>query len=124
MKLTSSFARLGAGVALLLPIVAVAATSPAAAGTNGQHVEACSGYHTVIGASMWGTDQNGNFAETPRRDFPYAYSVRQCDRFDDYWFKGNITVRWYRSDGTTTETHEYIPVSQASDWKTVHLGQY
>jgi hypothetical protein len=73
-------------------------TGPASAGTNGQHVAACVGNATQIAkARIWGTNQNGDFAETDSRDINYQFS--SCASFGDYWFKKDITLRRVFGDG-------------------------
>ncbi|MFI5735090.1 hypothetical protein ACIA49_33565 [Kribbella sp. NPDC051587] len=111
---------LGFGTRLLTGIVALSGAAglllaaPASASPNGQHPAACSpGGANIVGARVWGTDRNGNFAETDSR----AKSSHGCSNFPEYWFKGNVTVRWYFTNGRSKETHHYIPVSQpGSDW--------
>jgi hypothetical protein len=114
MKIASS-ALAVFGIAASAAAGAVVTTGPAAAGTNGQHVAvAAGGYTDVKSVRVWGTDQNGNFAETPTRAISND-KLRQA-LFPEYWFKGNVTVRYYFYDGHTSEKHYNVPVSYPTDW--------
>ncbi|MFI5735066.1 hypothetical protein ACIA49_33445 [Kribbella sp. NPDC051587] len=112
MTLLATLRGFGGMVAVAASLLAVG-VSPAVAGYNGQHVRVCGG-HEAGNATVWGTDQNGNFAQTPLR------LVRGgCAEFGDYWFKGNVTA--LVGDVVVghvhhKEVHATVPVSQADDW--------
>jgi hypothetical protein len=105
--------RVIAGASLAATAGLATAVLPAAAGSNGQHVQVCANYGAYYQISMWGTDQNGNFAQTPATQM--SYEQRGCVYFGNYWFKGNCTIRLWKRSGGYDEKHVYIPVSQGAD---------
>ncbi|MFI5735014.1 hypothetical protein ACIA49_33185 [Kribbella sp. NPDC051587] len=104
--------------ALLVTAGTLATTEPADAGTNGQHLQTCTRRRDIASARAWGTDYKGDFAETDTRPLQ-SVTAGRCAAFGDYWFKGNLTVRWYFSNGTTAEGHFYVPISKPdNNWWT------
>ncbi|MFI5735084.1 hypothetical protein ACIA49_33535 [Kribbella sp. NPDC051587] len=100
------------GVAVLTTAAAFAAAGPAAAGSNGQHVKACG---SAFSATIWGTDQNGHFAQAP-----ITLVKNGCAEFGTLWLKGAVTVRWYSNRGSYSESQFNIPVSWPQDWYSVY----
>jgi hypothetical protein len=112
----TSKVRIATSIVVLATASLAGTVVPASAGSNGQHVQVCANTGSWYAISMWGTDQNGNFAETPRT-VPQQ-GQHGCVAFSNYWFKGNVTIRlWRRGSGNLyDERHPYIPISQSSDW--------
>jgi hypothetical protein len=102
-------------VAALATTALTVSAAPASAGSNGQHVQVCTGKYLPRSAVVMGTDQNGRYAQTPRTAL--APGSLKCAAFPQYWFKGNVTVRWYNQDNSYSDQYAYVPVSQSfGDW--------
>ena len=97
----------------------IAATAPAGAGTNGQHVSVCTADGSRTWVDIWGTDHNGNFAQTKSGLGRLEGSPVSCTGSTSIWFKGALTVRWHRNNGDQWETHHNVPISMKGDVYTI-----
>jgi hypothetical protein len=103
----------------LLPVVAavcaLAAPSTALAGNNGQQITLCPNTTVSNGfAYVLGPNQNGSTSVSPVFGLGEASGDARyqtgCRTIYGYWWKGTVSVYWYRSDGRLYDKRQcFVP---------------
>jgi hypothetical protein len=81
-------------------------------GSNGQQVRACDDSGLYYAVRISGTSHSGSSASTMSELEDFG-----CHSFDNWWFVGLVTLKWYMDNSTKSKTtYCNVPKVQSDNW--------